>query len=158
MNHRRTDPEDTPVLIALAEKTAVFQPHEIQALNEVLDDYHATNVGYGHECITLLDADTIVGFAYFAPAAMTIGTWYLYWIAVEHALQGKGLGKRMLDTVEAKIIEGQGNILLIETSSLPHYELTRRFYLKHGYEQEAVIRDFYAIGDDMVVYRKKLRP
>jgi len=39
----------------------------------------------------------------------------------------------------------------IETSSLPHYELTRRFYLKHGYEQAAVLRDFYSDGDDMVI-------
>ena len=44
----------------------------------------------------------------------------------------------------------------IETSSLPHYEPTRRFYLKHGYELGATLRDFYAEGDDMVVFRKLL--
>ena len=46
--------------------------------------------------------------------------------------------------------------MLIETSSLPHYELTRRFYLKHHYDQEAILRDYYADGDDMVVFRKHL--
>ena len=39
---------------------------------------------------------------------------------------------------------------------MPHYELTRRFYLKHGYEQHATIRDFYAEGDAMVIFRKRL--
>ena len=37
-------------------------------------------------------------------------------------------------------------------------ELLRRFYLKHGYEQAAVVRDFYADGDDQVIFRKRLRP
>jgi hypothetical protein len=34
--------------------------------------------------------------------------------------------------------------------------LTRRFYRKHGYDQDAVLRDFYSDGDDMVVFRKRL--
>ena len=46
---------------------------------------------------------------------------------------------------------------MIETSSLPQYELTRKFYLKHGYEQHAVLKDFYTDGDDMVIFRKHLK-
>ena len=48
-----------------------------------------------------------------------------------------------------------GRVLFIETGSLPHYELTRRFYLKHGYEQHAVLKDFYAAGESMIVFRKE---
>ena len=48
-------------------------------------------------------------------------------------------------------------MLFIETSSLPMYEPTRRFYLKHGYEQHALLKDFYAAGDSMVVFRKSFR-
>lgn len=51
-----------------------------------------------------------------------------------------------------------GRLLLIETSSLPHYEPTRRFYLKHGYERSCAIADYYADGDDLVVFRKRLHP
>ena len=39
---------------------------------------------------------------------------------------------------------------------MPHYELTRQFYRKNGYEQHALLKDFYADGNDMVVYRKRL--
>ena len=52
--------------------------------------------------------------------------------------------------------QAEGRIFLIETSSMPYYELTRRFYIKHGYEQHAAIRDFYAEGDDMVIFRKRM--
>jgi len=51
-----------------------------------------------------------------------------------------------------------GRLFLIETSSLPIYDPTRRFYLKHGYEQAATIGDFYTDGDDQVIFRKRLLP
>ena len=46
---------DTMPLLSLAEGTGVFKPHEIQALREVLDDYHASNQELGHRCVTAID-------------------------------------------------------------------------------------------------------
>lgn len=153
---RPTTPEDTSALLELAEKTEVFKPLEIVALQEVLDDYHEG--AEAHRALTYEQGGRPIGFAYYAPAAMTDRTWYLYWIAVSKQIQAKGVGGALLRRVEEDIRGVGGRLLLIETSSLPHYELTRRFYLKHGYEQTAVLRDFYADGDDMVVFRKHFRP
>jgi ribosomal protein S18 acetylase RimI-like enzyme len=153
---RPTVPADTPVLLQLAEGTGVFKPHEIEALNEVLSDFHAYNHEHGHRCVTREDRGKVVGFAYYAPAAMTDRTWYLYWIAVSKTTQAKGLGKQLLTYLEDDIRTQNGRVLFIETSSLPNYELTRKFYLKNGYDQEATLRDYYAEGDSMVVFRKKL--
>lgn len=47
-------------------------------------------------------------------------------------------------------------VLLVETSGLPAFALTRKFYVKCGYEKEAQVRDYYAPGDDMVLFRKVL--
>jgi GNAT superfamily N-acetyltransferase len=151
---RPTVPADTPTLVELARATAVFKAHEIQALREVLDDYHEENHAHGHHSVTYEQDGQIIGFAYYAPAAMTEGTWYLYWIAVSKQIQARGVGGGLLHHVEEEIHKEAGRVLFIETSSLPHYELTRRFYLKHGYELTAVLRDYYAEGDDMVVFRK----
>jgi hypothetical protein len=49
-------------------------------------------------------------------------------------------------------------MLFLETSSLPSYELTRRFYVKNHYEVAAVLKDYYADNHDMVVFRKRLAP
>jgi hypothetical protein len=46
--------------------------------------------------------------------------------------------------------------LLVETSSLAQYDRTRAFYAGRGYEEEARIRDYWAVGDDLVVFRKAL--
>jgi ribosomal protein S18 acetylase RimI-like enzyme len=154
---RPTVPTDTPALVNLARETGVFKPHEIVALQEVLDDYHGESASEGHFSVTLEENGEILGFAYYAPASMTICSWYLYWIAVKKDTQAKGLGGQLLAFVEEDIRGRQDNaVLFIETSSLPHYELTRRFYLKKGYAQEAVLHDYYAPGDDMVVFRRAL--
>jgi ribosomal protein S18 acetylase RimI-like enzyme len=85
---------------------------------------------------------------------MTDRTWYLYWIAVGKQTQARGIGGELLKFVEEEIRRHQGRMLLIETSSLEHYDLTRRFYLKHDYDRVASVPDYYAEGDDMVVFRK----
>lgn len=156
---RPTEPADDLALVELARETGVFRPLEITALEEVLTDYHAQNRVLGHQSVTSLDdAGRITGFAYIAPAAMTDRAWYLYWIAVSKSLQARGTGSQLLEHSEAAVRAADGRLLLIETSSLPHYDLTRKFYLKHGYDTASVLRDFYADGDDMVVFSKRMSP
>ncbi len=151
---RLTEPADTQSIITLAAKTAVFKPLELVALEEVLCDYFALNKAQGHRCVTYAGENGVQAFAYFAPAAMTDRTWYLWWIAVSPDSHSRGIGSQLLQHVEAEIREQQGRLLLVETSSLSHYEPARNFYAKHGYAQEATIRGYYASGDDMVVFSK----
>lgn len=154
---RTTRASETELLQALAVGTGVFKPLEIEALGDVLGAYHAGNIDFGHRAVTAEQDGEAIGFAYYAPTPMTEQTWHLYWIFVAKASQARGLGARLLAHAEADIVRAGGRIFLIETSSLPSYEPTRRFYLKHGYEQAAVVRDFYADGDDQVIFRKRLR-
>ena len=153
---RPTTAPDTPLLLKLTEGTGVFKPHEIEALNEVLGDYHAQNQSLGHIAVTFEQEGQVLGYAYYAPAAMTDRTWYLYWIAVTRSTQAKGIGGKLLRHAEDDIRRRQGRVLFIETSSLDLYAPTRRFYEKHHYEVTGVLRDYYSDGDDMVVFRKHL--
>lgn len=152
---RPTAPADTPALVAMAAETGVFKPNEVQALQEVLDDYHGSHQALGHMSVTAEREGAIVGFIYYAPAAMTDRTWYLYWIAVTKRIQARGIGATMLAHAENDIRLKRGRLLLLETSSLPHYDLTRRFYIKHHYDEVARIADYYADGDSMVVFGKR---
>jgi ribosomal protein S18 acetylase RimI-like enzyme len=150
-------PSDTPELVALAERTAVFKPHELVALQEVLDDYHAANHEYDHASITLVTSSgQIAGFAYYAPTAMTDRTWELWWIAVDPAFQGQGLGKILLNAAEVAVQTAGARLFLIETSSTPIYEPTRAFYVAQAYDAVATIPDFYADGDGKVIFARRL--
>lgn len=106
--------------------------------------------------LTKLNNNKPVAIAYCAPERLTDGTFNLYLIAVHKDFQAKGIGGEMLRYVES-FLQSQGKrILLVETSGLPEFELTRKFYDKYGYHREAVIRDFYRDGEDKVVFWKKL--
>jgi GNAT superfamily N-acetyltransferase len=153
---RPVRPEDTPRLLKLTEGTGVFKPRDIQALREVLDDFHAENHAHDHYCVTYERDGQVIGYAYYALASMTDRTWYLWWIAVDKQTQSRGVGKELLRYVEDEARKRNGRVLFIETSSVPAYEPTRQFYLRTGYDQEAVLRDLYADGDSMVVFRKRL--
>jgi ribosomal protein S18 acetylase RimI-like enzyme len=154
---RPTLPAETEILVELTDATGLFKPIEVQALREVFADYFAFNQKHGHVSITCEEDGQVLGFAYYAQAAMTDRTWYLYWIAVRKSVQARGTGSRLLKHLEDDIgVNHQGRVLFVETGSLPHYQLTRRFYLKNGYEQHALLKDYYAAGDSMVVFRKEL--
>jgi ribosomal protein S18 acetylase RimI-like enzyme len=151
-----TTPEETPTLMAIAESTGVFSPLDLEALRGVLADFHAGRDTETHVLVSYEKDAQVIGFAYYAPASMTDRTWYLWWIAVSKQVQARGVGKELLDYLERDIRSRHGRLLVLETSGLPTYELTRRFYLKNGYEQAAVVKDYYADGHDMVVFRKRL--
>ena len=98
-----------------------------------------------------------VAIAYCAPERLTAGTYNLYLIAVHQDLQGKGIGRELMNYIET-LLQSKGNrVLLVETSGLPEYELTRKFYDNCQYNREAIIRDFYDEGEDKVVFWKKLK-
>lgn len=148
---------DTPTLLALSAETGFFNPLEIETLDGVLADYHATNRDQcGHRCVVWEEANRVLGYLYYAPEEMTDRTWYVWWIAVAADQQGRGLGGKLLTFTEADVRELGGRLLVIETSDTAKYEPTRRFYLKHGYTAAATIPDFYADGDGMAVFTKKV--
>ena len=146
---------DVPRLTELTATTGFFKPHDVQTLQEVLDDFFA-DPGE-HQCVVYEDGGKIVGYAYYAEASMTDRTWYLWWIAVDPSTQGKGVGKMLMRHVEDDARRRGARLMFIETSSVPLYEPTRQFYLRVGYEQEALLRDYYSDGDGLVVFRKRLQ-
>jgi ribosomal protein S18 acetylase RimI-like enzyme len=154
---RPTTPADTELLVGITDATGLFKPIEVEALREVFDDFFALNHRHDHVSITCEEDGQLLGFAYYAPAAMTDRTWYLYWIVVRKDIQARGVGSRLLAHLEHDIaVTHHGRVLFVETGSLPHYELTRRFYRKNGYEEHALLKDYYAAGDSMVVFRKSM--
>ena len=105
---------------------------------------------------TTVENDTPISLGYCAPEQMTEGTFNLYAIAVDKQHQGKGIGSEMMCYIENHLRENNERILLVETSGTADFELTRNFYRKIGYTEQAVIPEFYAEGDDKVVFWKKL--
>ncbi|MGH1485458.1 MAG: GNAT family N-acetyltransferase [Cellvibrionaceae bacterium] len=97
-----------------------------------------------------------IGFLYCVQERLTEGTWNVLAIAVLPEFQHQGIGGLLMSNIEQILQSSNSSTLLVETSSLPEYGRTRKFYDSIGYHKEAVIRDFYAKGEDKIVFWKSL--
>jgi ribosomal protein S18 acetylase RimI-like enzyme len=76
-------------------------------------------------------------------------------MAVDPALHGSGVGTALLADMEQRLV-GAARLVVVETAGRPDYAPTRAFYEGRGYRRTAVVPDFYAPGDDQVIYTKSL--
>lgn len=97
-----------------------------------------------------------VGFCYVVPEALADGTWNMLALAVRPDLQGKTLGSALVRAAEKTLQEDGRRLLVVDTSGTDEFSQTRKFYTQNGYVEEARIRDFWASGDDKVIFRKAL--
>ncbi len=102
------------------------------------------------------EANTVVGYLCYGPTPLTVGTYDLYWVAVDPEFAGQGIGTLLLEHFENELRRVKGRLIVIETSSSQNYGATRQFYLKNGYHLAEAIKDFYQIGEDRVTYTKYL--
>ena len=100
----------------------------------------------------------VIGFCYAVPEQLTEGTWNMLAIAVAPSRQGSGAGKALIMHLEDELRSRGGRVLIADTSGSDAFERTRDFYRKNGYAEEARIRDFWAAGDDKIVFWKALTP
>jgi len=144
---------DKPVVMKILAAIPEFTPSEVSVAEEVIDSYLAGPADY-HIQVAELDT-TVVGYICYGRTPLTESTWDIYWMGVSPTHQQQGVGSALLTFAEAKIGEAGGRLIIIETSSKPEYEKTRRFHLRHGYRSICQIADFYALGDDKLILTKR---
>ena len=116
---------------------------------------HGEASGYAFAVFRQADG-TVLGYACYGPHPLTEGTYDLYWIVVDPQARGQGIGRALLEHVEDQARSTGARLLVAETSSSSAYEPARRLYASRGYAREAVLVDFYAPGDDLLIYTKPL--
>ena len=149
--------EDKPAITQMLRDIPEFKPAEVDIAEEVIDSYLRNSIRSGYHVFVAEAGLSIAGYICYGPTPLTEGTWDIYWLAVAPEQQSQGIGKALLTFAEVNIKETEGRLVLIETSSKPEYEATRRFHRAQGYELSCRIADFYAPGDDKLVFQKRLR-
>jgi ribosomal protein S18 acetylase RimI-like enzyme len=149
--------KDKPAIMQILRAIPEFKPAEVVVAEEVIDSYLRDPSGSGYHIFVAEFDSVVVGYVCYGSTPLTEGTWDIYWLAVAPKEQGRGIGKALLAHAEGKIRKAQGRLAIIETSSKPEYERTRRFHHSQGYELICRIADFYAPGDDKLVFQKRFR-
>jgi ribosomal protein S18 acetylase RimI-like enzyme len=149
--------KDKAVIMRILQNTPEFTPAEVVLADEVIDSYLFNPTTSGYFILVAEAEEGVAGYVCYGPTPITEGTWDLYWIAVDHNIQGRGIGRVLMEAAEEKIKQAKGRLAILETSSKPGYEKTNLFYQRIGYKEAARIKDFYAIGDDQVIYEKRFQ-
>ncbi len=149
--------QDKPAIMQILKVIPEFKPAEVVVAEEVIDSYLRNPSGSGYHVLVAEVDLSVAGYICYGPTPLTEGTWDIYWIAVAPKEQGKGIGSALVALAESNIKKDQGRLALIETSGKSEYENSRNFYSFHGYEVVCQIADFYARGDDKLIFWKRLR-
>jgi len=148
---------DKPAIMAILKATPEFKPSEVVVAEELIDSYLQDSYQSGYHVLVADAEQLVLGYICYGPTPLTEGTWDVYWMAVAREEQNRGIGGALMAFAEDVIKKAQGRLAIIETSSQPEYEKTRRFHFHHGYELVCRIADFYAPGDDKLILQKRLR-
>lgn len=153
---------------AITRAVGLFREDEIPVALEVFDEAVRADTGTSPYGVGLgadpypysaLGADVdgrLAGWICWGPTPCTLGTYDLYWMAVDPALQGSGIGTALVAEMERRLA-GLARLIIVETTGRADYAATRRFYEARSYRATATIPDFYGPGDDQVVFVKAVR-
>lgn len=126
----------------------------MELIDLVLDAPEARHPDY--QLLVAERADELVGYICYGPTPMTEGTYDLYWIASDPKVRGQGVGGALVSAMEGDLRRRQGRQVRVETSATEAYGPTRGFYAAMKYVEEARFKDFYTVGDDLIILKKKV--
>ena len=113
----------------ISRAVGVFREDEIPVALEVFDGAVAGSPDYlalGAE----LDGH-LAGWICWGPTPCTLGTFDLYWMAVDPAHHGAGVGTALLSAMEQRL-PGTARLVVVETAGRPDYAPTRTLYEARG--------------------------
>ncbi|HLO33467.1 MAG TPA: GNAT family N-acetyltransferase, partial [Anaerolineales bacterium] len=133
---------------SITARAGVFSQEEVDSVHVMWTEYLTLGPeSSGYHFIVYRDVDRVLGFAIYGPRDLTDGVFDLYWIAVDPEARCHGVGRTLLTASEDAVRKLGGRMLIAETSGTPYYEPARKFYFGMGYENAAIIKDFYTPGD-----------
>lgn len=98
----------------------------------------------------------LAGYLCYGRTPMTVSTYDLYWIATSPSFARSGVARGLLTTMEGEIAREGGGTIRVETGSREGHGAAVHFYDGVGFSRAAQIEDFYAAGDDLLIFVKRV--
>jgi ribosomal protein S18 acetylase RimI-like enzyme len=152
---RFTELIDIAPVLEFLDATHFFRPDEMLIAEEVITDAASKGPTGHYQSYVFQRNSAAIGWVCWGQAPCTVGSYDIYWLGVSPQCQGQGLGKKLMDFAEQRIRDAGGRLFIVETSGRESYTPTRLFYERIGYTLAARIEDFYAPGDDKIIYTKR---
>lgn len=147
---------DRLVVRDIVTSSGFFHEHEVAVAVELVEERLQGGLESGYLFLFAEKDGRTVGYCCYGEVPCTRGSFDLYWIAVHQDCRGQSIGRSLLAKAEERIARLPGRAIWVETSGRDQYRATRQFYLRCGYREAAVLKDFYDEGDDKVIFVKRL--
>jgi ribosomal protein S18 acetylase RimI-like enzyme len=147
--------QDRAPLAALLGRIETFSPQEVDCALELIDlAIRPSNPDY--QILVAVKGNVLVGYVCYGPTPMTAGTFDLYWVASDPSVRGQGVGAALISAMESDLRKRKARLVRVETSAKEAYGPTREFYASMKYFEEARVRDFYQLGEDLIILSKRV--
>ena len=147
--------KDREPLAELLGRIDTFSPPEVRCALELIDLALTSNKA-DYQVLVATKGNQVAGYICYGPTPMTVGTFDLYWIASAPEVRGQGVGSALVAAMEGDLRKRGARLLRVETSAMEAYGPTRGFYEAMQYREEARFRDFYKVGEDLIILSKRL--
>jgi len=145
MTIRPASPDDIAAIGALAETAGLFPAADLPAMI-------APGLAGGPDTWLVTGPEAAAtGFAFARPEELTDRVWNVCALATAPEVRNRGLARKLLTAMETAL---DARMIVIETTQLPEQVAARALYLAAGYSEEGRVRDYYAAGEDKVIFRK----
>lgn len=150
--------EDRPRIAALLATLDAFTADEQAVALELVDARLARPELDDYRFILSTDESTgrLAGYLCYGKTPMTRSTYDLYWIATNAEFARSGIARGLLTSLEADLAMQGGGTVRVETGSREGHGAAVRFYDGTGFSRAGLIEDFYAPGDDLIIYSKRV--
>jgi len=153
---RKIEKRDILDIKEILENSNNFNIEEIECALDIVNTYFNNHTQNDYKFVCYEHNNRVIGYACYGPTPITRGTFDLYWICVNPEFQNCGIGTRLLREVEKNIIDSNGRLIVVETSSHEKYLSAVSFYKRNKYSIVAVIENFYCEGENKIILLKRL--
>lgn len=151
------DKKDRKGIEAIVRSAHFFNEEEIAVALELVDEKLKLGDKSTYQFLIAYDNEIPAGYSCYGRIPGTQSSFDLYWIAVHEKFRNQGVGKLVLKETENEVLSQGGLNLYVETAGKDQYKSTHQFYLHEGFILEGRLKDYYAIGDDKLLFTKKLK-
>lgn len=151
---RKLKQADVMLIEKFLGKVKAFSDEEIKVAMELVSIAAKDSKQTEYNVFVYTEGRKILGYYCIGKRPLTDAVYDLYWIVTNPDYPKKGVGKNLLRHAEDFVLSHNGRWLLAETSSKEAYAPARNFYLRNHYSIIAEINNFYAIGDNLMVFGK----